>query len=219
MDHPRSRGVYEFPVPDESDFVGSSPLARGLRRCPVFWRFSGGIIPARAGFTCSRAPTCRSTPDHPRSRGVYVPYRRLRSAGRGSSPLARGLLSGAGVLTPVVGIIPARAGFTAMICFLHGRTPDHPRSRGVYPEPGRAGSRRVRIIPARAGFTTSPEMSSFPPSDHPRSRGVYPEDLVIIATPEGSSPLARGLPTVPYWGGNVLGIIPARAGFTSACHP
>ena len=52
----------------------------------------------------------------------------------GSSPLARGLLSGpAGVIGPV-GIIPARAGFTrwvAVFATLHG---DHPRSRGVYRE-------------------------------------------------------------------------------------
>ena len=51
--------------------------------------------------------------------------------------------------------------------------------------------------------------------DHPRSRGVYPEDLVIFASPEGSSPLARGLPAAVSRDGPVRGIIPARAGFTS----
>ena len=51
--------------------------------------------------------------------------------------------------------------------------------------------------------------------DHPRSRGVYPEDLVIFASPEGSSPLARGLRGRTGQGAGQARIIPARAGFTS----
>ena len=70
-DHPRSRGVYFFPLRSEIIFSGSSPLARGLRGAPgVGSRFSG-IIPARAGFT-------------------FRPYL-VRYFPTGSSPLARGL--------------------------------------------------------------------------------------------------------------------------------
>ena len=55
--------------------------------------------------------------------------------------------------------------------------------------------------------------------DHPRSRGVYAPPVPPIPTHLGSSPLARGLPpihlTIPY----SLGIIPARAGFTTRSCP
>ena len=50
--------------------------------------------------------------------------------------------------------------------------------------------------------------------DHPRSRGVYAPASPAAADSEGSSPLARGLPTRYLTGGHGSGIIPARAGFT-----
>ena len=50
-DHPRSRGVYAMVKEAQTLFVGSSPLARGLRRPEVFDAMRRGIIPARAGFT------------------------------------------------------------------------------------------------------------------------------------------------------------------------
>ena len=51
--------------------------------------------------------------------------------------------------------------------------------------------------------------------DHPRSRGVYASARASSASPLGSSPLARGLHPTPADGDGGLGIIPARAGFTS----
>ena len=70
-DHPRSRGVYSRPDLDVAVPGGSSPLARGLRRWSRTLINRSGIIPARAGFTCT-APHRRSRgKDHPRSRGVY----------------------------------------------------------------------------------------------------------------------------------------------------
>ena len=53
-DHPRSRGVYRFMVNARDCCLGSSPLARGLHNIIKNKDTSGGIIPARAGFT----PTC-----------------------------------------------------------------------------------------------------------------------------------------------------------------
>ena len=50
-DHPRSRGVYWPAALDAAGLVGSSPLARGLQFTTGGFLFSGGIIPARAGFT------------------------------------------------------------------------------------------------------------------------------------------------------------------------
>ena len=111
-DHPRSRGVYEYPGHQWPSRGGSSPLARGL---PVASPCDGGlerIIPARAGFTtCSPRP-CRSSRDHPRSRGVYQTIAAAIIRRLGSSPLARGLPRGAGHSVRHARIIPARAGFT-----------------------------------------------------------------------------------------------------------
>ena len=92
-DHPRSRGVYRAGRRPRPAGGGSSPLARGLH-APLRERPAPpGIIPARAGFTCSG-----DTPH--RMRG-------------GSSPLARGLLRPTLPVLDQVRIIPARAGFTA----------------------------------------------------------------------------------------------------------
>ena len=50
-DHPRSRGVYAKTLRGAQALLGSSPLARGLRRCPRSRADEARIIPARAGFT------------------------------------------------------------------------------------------------------------------------------------------------------------------------
>ena len=212
-DHPRSRGVYRLcgdggvQSPGSSPLArglpastwttpataGSSPLARGLPAAPFPKASPDGIIPARAGFT-ARGPGRRApAQDHPRSRGVYLSSTRMRSHKRGSSPLARGLL------TPAEGglrrerIIPARAGFTRSRSPTAAWRRDHPRSRGVYtsvtprPSPRRGSSPLARglpldttaqtsaqgIIPARAGFTVHRRAPGGVHRDHPRSRGVY----------------------------------------------
>ena len=73
-----------------------------------------------------------------------------------------------------------------------------------------------RIIPARAGFTRRSSGQGQAAADHPRSRGVYGLWTSRSGKTAGSSPLARGLPQAPSHGRGVRGIIPARAGFTSA---
>ena len=152
----------------------------------------------------------------------------------GSSPLARGLLARTAPAEIKRGIIPARAGFTT--CAGSSPTPawDHPRSRGVYLARWRPGQHLggssplargllhvirshgvgVGIIPARAGFTHPARTSSPPQWDHPRSRGVYTACSPHSPRRTGSSPLARGLPTVRALATSSGGIIPARAGFT-----
>ena len=50
--------------------------------------------------------------------------------------------------------------------------------------------------------------------DHPRSRGVYNTRGSFAPLEVGSSPLARGLPTMALAWAALLRIIPARAGFT-----
>ena len=192
-DHPRSRGVYRSSSTQASGRGGSSPLARGLRtRC---W------------------PSPWENWDHPRSRGVYHSSCISSRIGSGSSPLARGLLASFRVGRSAPGIIPARAGFTRRRCAACHLSPDHPRSRGVYPnevwtKPVRRGSSPLargllrtcrsrhlhrRIIPARAGFTIAGRDCRASPADHPRSRGVYGDHVARPGSAWGSSPLARGL--------------------------
>ena len=74
---------------------------------------------------------------------------------------------------------------------------------------------RRRIIPARAGFTKFATNTDVTQRDHPRSRGVYAQSSSPTGCSAGSSPLARGLPTIHSGQEPKLRIIPARAGFTS----
>ena len=111
-DHPRSRGVYAKAEKAENRFVGSSPLARGLRLSERRGLIPGRIIPARAGFTRARPPRSWMSWDHPRSRGVYDDREMQIEAIGGSSPLARGLRGWLARCDRRLWIIPARAGFT-----------------------------------------------------------------------------------------------------------
>ena len=107
-----ARGVYcAGPLARPAGY-GSSPLARGLQPPPGAIELQGRIIPARAGFTASGAPTASHGEDHPRSRGVYPEMVQELTERGGSSPLARGLQRAAELAEEAGGIIPARAGFT-----------------------------------------------------------------------------------------------------------
>ena len=174
-DHPRSRGVYLSPGGQVTPRMGSSPLARGLRRGGRRQRSCMRIIPARAGFTLPGRHHRAVPSDHPRSRGVYRTAALRAGLRPGSSPLARGLPRLLHVGGDRPGIIPARAGFTRHDMRSPHPAADHPRSRGVYDGCGHSGvpsggssplarGLRVpkaaailvlRIIPARAGFTGS----------------------------------------------------------------
>ena len=193
-----------------------------------------GIIPARAGFTLTDRDEVIPGQDHPRSRGVYDWERPIVGDAPGSSPLARGLLRAENGGSALLGIIPARAGFTGHGGRSRPTAADHPRSRGVYlavtvgtatiagssplarglHHGRRTNSHRLGIIPARAGFTSSPVCARRHVEDHPRSRGVYIESKYLGSPSGGSSPLARGL--LGGWEAfRPRGrIIPARAGFT-----
>ena len=173
--------------------------------------------------------------DHPRSRGVYGAPQNSKVPGVGSSPLARGLLLRRLPGARFARIIPARAGFTTGASAPPRSRPDHPRSRGVYsttpagrvralgssplarglPTRSRAGTASLRIIPARAGFTLTIGDGTDLKRDHPRSRGVYTSLSPSRKSVTGSSPLARGLLEGLVTTGLDMGIIPARAGFTS----
>ena len=142
-------------------------------------------------------------------------------------------------MSGVVGIIPARAGFTVAELPDAAIVRDHPRSRGVYmlwrpSARSRTGSspltrglqvrtttmsHSARIIPARAGFTRPPRRSCDHAQDHPRSRGVYLTIVSTFAKADGSSPLARGLRVARRPPRRLGRIITARAGFTREPYP
>ena len=132
LDHPRSRGVYVAATWRTAPMLGSSPLARGLPLLDTGEGRTGGIIPARAGFTVGGDLCRRESGDHPRSRGVYVKVFPSEAATLGSSPLARGLPLPPSCPEWASRIIPARAGFTLPRTSWGTRPADHPRSRGVY---------------------------------------------------------------------------------------
>ena len=218
-DHPRSRGVYRRVSPARARRAGSSPLARGLLPRPLTAIRTGGIIPARAGFTRRLRWSLWFLSDHPRSRGVYAGEFYPCAPDVGSSPLARGLLWVDTTARTADRIIPARAGFTARDRTALLPPPDHPRSRGVYPASASSSPPTSWIIPARAGFTPPPRTPTPPAPDHPRSRGVYVSAAGRRPRSAGSSPLARGLRDHADVADAALGIIPARAGFTPGYTP
>ena len=110
----------------------------------------------------------------------------------------------------------------------------HPRSRGEHLAAGAVlaagagssplargtqrgavvGDRDLRFIPARAGNTGSPVAGSAPTPVHPRSRGEHSASRTGMASPIGSSPLARGTPPPARRGAGRPRFIPARAGNT-----
>ena len=132
----------------------------------------------------------------------------------GSSPLARGLRLVRWARGVPRRIIPARAGFTALVVHRPGDRRDHPRSRGVYWTTCPRARRRPGSSPLARGLLRVSISSSGDPADHPRSRGVYPYQPRGEDPRRGSSPLARGLHTPHVRDVCASGIIPARAGFT-----
>ena len=194
--------------------MGSSPLARGLRRAGDRLELHLGIIPARAGFTSPTPSVSSRSRDHPRSRGVYAHACMGIHSMIGSSPLARGLHHRRRRRRRQPRIIPARAGFTPSRRPPPPGTRDHPRSRGVYTPSATSSSPSLGSSPLARGLPPPPWATA-------AGRGIIPARAGFTqcwrrrrAPRQGSSPLARGLPGGV---GGVLegfGIIPARAGFT-----
>ena len=90
-DHPRTRGVYRCFVPFRILSPGSSPHTRGLLAYAAERFAKKRIIPAHAGFTSPDTDQSQSSPDHPRTRGVYTISAQRRPGTVGSSPHTRGL--------------------------------------------------------------------------------------------------------------------------------
>ena len=152
----------------------------------------------------------------------------------GSSPLARGTQVFPAEHDYSAGLIPARAGNTALCIEASVTKWAHPRSRGEHLLPlahhhSNVGSSPLArgtllklfragvfpgLIPARAGNTAG----SSPPLRrtwaHPRSRGEHRPGINGGNPDRGSSPLARGTRDDDGREGGHFGLIPARAGNT-----
>ncbi len=234
--HPRSRGADATTCPRRPRLPGSSPLARGGHGQDPEVDKPIRLIPARAGrtafSTCSVAPG----PAHPRSRGADSAETGRVPAVRGSSPLARGGPRAAFHQRGSRRLIPARAGRTGVLAYSGAGGLAHPRSRGADEfktgdlaygvgssplargglacsptrEPG------VWLIPARAGRTPMREAVNACGAAHPRSRGADLGACSSLSRCTSSSPLARGGPPVFFGPSPSRGLIPARAGRTTA---
>ena len=90
-----------------------------------------------------------------------------------------------------------------------------PLTRGKQPVQGFLGL-PVRLIPARAGKTVARLRRRDHPKAHPRSRGENLLHVGIGHGAAGSSPLARGKPWNGLDADGTPGLIPARAGKTTA---
>ena len=130
----------------------------------------------------------------------------------GSSPLARGTPPDSPVYLSVDGLIPARAGTTAVAIVKDSRNGAHPRSRREHRhsaalprcDPGSSpltrGTRQYlgyrqyapRLIPARAGNIAPLLVNAAATWAHPRSHGEHVGSMPRDVNDLGSSPLARG---------------------------
>ena len=216
--------------------MGSSPLARGGHRVSDARPDTRGLIPARAGRTSRDGLPARPTRAHPRSRGADEVIVASAARSRGSSPLARGGHADAALEGFGDGLIPARAGRTRDRCSTGSAARAHPRSRGadrgiVCGDADEAGSSPLArggllrdrgrsldqgLIPARAGRTSSSAAATAATGAHPRSRGADWRVRGRVPCVKGSSPLARGGPFALTACLIVGGLIPARAGRTTA---
>ena len=90
-----------------------------------------------------------------------------------------------------------------------------PRGRGK-PRPRGWGKSPFRLIPARAGKTRGAVNDALAPATHPRAGGENLTPAGRLVIDGGSSPRGRGKPRPPDPKDLVRGLIPARAGKTSA---
>ena len=130
--HPRSRGEHRCASRCRLVWLGSSPLARGTPPRPFFRARRPGLIPARAGNTPASIALMSELWAHPRSRGEHPKTEYIKVFILGSSPLARGTLDSIGKFWNGIGLIPARAGNTALSVVKYRENRAHPRSRGEH---------------------------------------------------------------------------------------
>ena len=216
--------------------VGSSPRVRGKRADRCAGQPRVGLIPARAGKTMCEGLSRGTARAHPRACGENGCPGWSICGLVGSSPRVRGKLPRALDVRVFLGLIPARAGKThvgdgagenlgahpracgenivsyAAVILLCGSSP---RVRGKLR--GRVGTHlHAGLIPARAGKTPVKGGGHWMNPAHPRACGENYPDVGIQVVRVGSSPRVRGKLHTMYFLHSTDGLIPARAGKTSA---
>ena len=232
--HPRACGENVRWTSQADREGGSSPRVRGKLLLLRWGPRSRRLIPARAGKTRTGRRPRRRGPAHPRACGEnhMAPSSAARSGG--SSPRVRGKPLQHGRPPARGRLIPARAGKTSSAAFPLSGGAAHPRACGEnWPASGMtangAGSsprvrgkrvlegdegRKVGLIPARAGKTGVGRVVLARVEAHPRACGENSHSGYTFGTGGGSSPRVRGKPLSHARRGQVLGLIPARAGKT-----
>ena len=232
--HPRSRGENFCPHFTHLSSEGSSPLTRGKHTCIDYLLHRLRLIPAHAGKTSRPRQRRGLQRAHPRSRGENVGRWVGECETLGSSPLTRGKLTIACVVSRILGLIPAHAGKTIFVFVHHCNPRAHPRSRGENATSAsrraafrgsspltrgkharHAGERHARgLIPAHAGKTPRSGTRACGSRAHPRSRGENATVWSASSGYMGSSPLTRGKPLDARPHAVNEGLIPAHAGKT-----
>ena len=233
--HPRPCGEHGAWIFGTATILGSSPPVRGARYQRLRQPAGCGLIPARAGSTLWFSSMVLFYWAHPRPCGEHTVTETRENITAGSSPPVRGALASTLGLSISSGLIPARAGSTAMTivfklsqrahprpCGEHGS--DHSTTRAVSgSSPPVRGAHRCAglvntpagLIPARAGSTRPCPMPLASIWAHPRPCGEHPLWRRRALPLRGSSPPVRGARrrAEPY--DRNPGLIPARAGSTS----
>ena len=214
--------------------MGSSPRVRGKLLVPAMHCRTVRLIPARAGKTSTRESRSQRRRAHPRACGENwseVAGARWRA---GSSPRVRGKLARLCAPHLTVGLIPARAGKTAVpsaepplgrahpracgenfppASFCSASAGSSPRVRGK-PGPCSDPPTPARLIPARAGKTRRSGRRPTGAPAHPRACGENVEALPRLHNHQGSSPRVRGKLRAETRWSLADRLIPARAGKT-----
>ena len=232
--HPRACGENSAERSPAHLVQGSSPRVRGKQGHAPRAGHGDGLIPARAGKTPARPPRGRTPRAHPRACGENSGREMPSMSTRGSSPRVRGKLQRHRQVAVAGRLIPARAGKTSSPTRTTLKSRAHPRAcgenrwRSSWVPPMGGSSPRVRgkrgrlrrpcgrlgLIPARAGETTGAMSSNCAGTAHPRACGENSRGSAPWGPSLGSSPRVRGKPLAHARRGQVLGLIPARAGKT-----
>ncbi len=214
--HPRLRGDHRpLGIPPQIS-RGSSPPARGPLNRPVPTTSPIRLIPACAGTTSAAHLAVWYFGAHPRLRGDHPLFYVSLLLAPGSSPPARGPLRVRLDGDSEPRLIPACAGTTSRSAYHPHLGRAHPRLRGDHTHislmgnshPGSSPPARGPpdwkgpkpldrgLIPACAGTTADRPGGSRHAPAHPRLRGDHSSGAFTKKPCSGSSPPARGPPTM-----------------------
>ena len=232
--HPRACGENDAAAQLMSHQSGSSPRVRGKRMGTGLLIVRLRLIPARAGKTSAGVEGVGFRWAHPRACGENRRQIVVALMRAGSSPRVRGKLGPRGRELGAAGLIPARAGKTALSgvpetwCRAHPRAcgengmnskgssfpaGSSPRVRGK-PPARTVAARAPGLIPARAGKTDRHGQVQEALPAHPRACGENYYFAIASHAILGSSPRVRGKQELPAEYMPLGGLIPARAGKT-----